>query len=60
MASYRMFYIDRERIEYAASFEVNNDQAAEEVLRRRQYGRVGELWNLDRFVGQYEPGHRPA
>ena len=56
MASYRLFFIDRERIEYAASFEANDDLAAAQVVRKRQYGRVGELWNLERFVGRYEPG----
>ncbi len=36
----RLFFIDRERVEYAASFEANNDLAAEQVVRKRQNGRV--------------------
>ena len=55
MASYRLFYVERAQLEYGASFDAEDDIEAGKYVRQRQYGRVAELWNQDRYVAEYLP-----
>ena len=54
IASYRLFFIESARIEYAATFDAEDDAAAGQVVRERQRGRIAELWNQDRYLAEYQ------
>ena len=58
MPSYKLFFIESARVEYAATFDAEDDAAAGQVVRERQHGRIAELWNQDRYVAEYRPASR--